>query len=139
MGARAPYDLVMDGDVWVLLVARAAAVGNEVAIFADERGAVSAAESYVRQAWPEQAPQMPVGDSSAIDLYNRLKAGEEVVTVLRHEVQRSGSPAGMELPDDRPRCADCGEPLELERESDPESWMHAADANYFGDHSASVV
>ena len=40
--------------------------------------------------------------------------------------------------DRRPRCVDCGEPLELERESDAESWIHADDANYFGDHTARV-
>lgn len=36
----------------------------------------------------------------------------------------------------RPKCAGCGEPVELTYPDDPESWIHAADANYFGDHSA---
>ncbi len=35
-----------------------------------------------------------------------------------------------------PKCAGCGEPVELASPDDPESWIHAADANYFGDHSA---
>ena len=35
-----------------------------------------------------------------------------------------------------PRCADCGEPLELASPDEPDSWIHAADANYFGDHTA---
>lgn len=36
----------------------------------------------------------------------------------------------------RPKCAGCGEPVELGDPDDPESWIHAADANYFGDHTA---
>jgi|GEM_PF-3453717 len=38
--------------------------------------------------------------------------------------------------DTRPRCAGCGEPIELAYPDDPGSWIHAVDANYFGDHSA---
>lgn len=34
------------------------------------------------------------------------------------------------------RCAGCGEPVELADPDDRESWIHAADANYFGDHTA---
>lgn len=46
--------------------------------------------------------------------------------------------AGEFVPDElRPTCSDCGEPLELADREDPESWIHAEDANYFGDHSAS--
>lgn len=42
-----------------------------------------------------------------------------------------------DLNDDQMRtCAGCGEPVELAYPDDPESWIHAADANYFGDHSA---
>ena len=37
---------------------------------------------------------------------------------------------------DRPSCSGCGEPIELAGESDPESWIHAFDANDRGDHSA---
>lgn len=40
--------------------------------------------------------------------------------------------------EDRPRCADCGEPVELADPDDLESWIHAVDANYFGDHTAWV-
>ena len=35
-------------------------------------------------------------------------------------------------------CADCGEPVELADPDDLESWIHAVDANYFGDHTAWV-
>ena len=42
------------------------------------------------------------------------------------------------VPDeDRTQCGDCGEPLELAYPDDPDSWIHAEDARYFGDHSAS--
>lgn len=35
-----------------------------------------------------------------------------------------------------PKCAGCGEPVELASPDDPDSWIHAVDANYFGDHTA---
>ncbi len=38
----------------------------------------------------------------------------------------------------RARCADCGEPVELAEAHDPDSWIHATEANYFGDHTAWV-
>lgn len=37
-----------------------------------------------------------------------------------------------------PRCADCGEPVELYEPGDRESWIHSTDANYWGDHTAWV-
>lgn len=36
----------------------------------------------------------------------------------------------------RARCAECDEPVELDDESDPDSWVHAADARDLGDHTA---
>ena len=36
----------------------------------------------------------------------------------------------------RRRCAGCGEPVELAYADDPESWVHAFDANDQGDHTA---
>lgn len=39
---------------------------------------------------------------------------------------------------DRRRCAGCGEPVELADSDDPESWVHAFDANDRGDHTAWV-
>jgi hypothetical protein len=41
--------------------------------------------------------------------------------------------------EERPKCVECGEPVELADPDDGESWIHAEDASYFGDHSASVV
>jgi len=38
----------------------------------------------------------------------------------------------------RPSCAACGEPIELADSADLESWIHAAYANYWGDHAAWV-
>jgi len=37
---------------------------------------------------------------------------------------------------DRPRCAACGESVVLGIPDDPESWVHAPDANDAGDHTA---
>src|SRR4051794_19146809 len=57
------------------------------------------------------------------------------------ELLADGKPAwynaGEFVPDkQRPKCAGCGEPVELADPADSESWVHAEDANYFGDHSA---
>lgn len=38
----------------------------------------------------------------------------------------------------RPRCQLCGEPVVLDDPSDLMSWIHAADANDLGDHTAEV-
>ena len=38
----------------------------------------------------------------------------------------------------RPRCQLCGEPVELADPGDPESWVHAEDANDLADHTAEV-
>jgi hypothetical protein len=39
---------------------------------------------------------------------------------------------------ERGRCRLCGEPVVLDDPADPMSWIHAADANDFGDHTAEV-
>ena len=44
---------------------------------------------------------------------------------------RQGVPEG-----ERPHCAGCGEPIELDDPDDVESWIHAHDANDRGDHTA---
>lgn len=49
----------------------------------------------------------------------------------RAALVRQGVPEG-----DRPHCAGCGEPIELEDPDDVESWIHANDANDRGDHTA---
>lgn len=49
----------------------------------------------------------------------------------RTALVRQGDPEG-----ERPHCAGCGEPIELEDPDDVESWIHAHDANDRGDHTA---
>jgi hypothetical protein len=39
---------------------------------------------------------------------------------------------------ERRRCRLCGQPVVLDDPADPMSWIHAADANDFGDHTAEV-
>ena len=41
-------------------------------------------------------------------------------------------------PQQHPKCSDCGEPVELTDSADLESWIHAVEANYWGDHTAWV-
>lgn len=74
---------------------------------------------------------------------NDLVIPPQVVDGIRPilELLADGRPAwlrsGEYVPDElRPKCAGCGEPLELENPDDPESWIHAEDASYFGDHTA---
>ena len=43
------------------------------------------------------------------------------------------------MSDERTRCWLCGEPVELAYADDPESWVHAEDANDWADHSAEVL
>lgn len=38
----------------------------------------------------------------------------------------------------RPRCAACGEPVELDDPNDRDSWIHAPDANDRADHTARI-
>jgi hypothetical protein len=56
----------------------------------------------------------------------------EVISSNREE------PAGIRAkkPDDRPRCAACGEPVVADDPADPDSWIHAPDANDRADHTA---
>lgn len=35
-------------------------------------------------------------------------------------------------------CGDCGEPVELYDANDTDSWIHAIESNYWGDHTAWV-
>jgi hypothetical protein len=49
----------------------------------------------------------------------------------RAALVQQGGPKG-----ERPPCAGCGEPIELEDPDDVESWIHAQDANDRGDHTA---
>ena len=48
----------------------------------------------------------------------------------------AGIDQGPKAREHRPKCAGCGEPVELAYPDDPQSWIHAVDANYLGDHSA---
>lgn len=66
-------------------------------------------------------------DASAhAEMLGSANRGESAV--LREVVVQGG----------RRRCRLCGEPVVLDDSSDPTSWIHAADANDLGDHTAEV-
>lgn len=74
--------------------------------------------------------ELPEAVARALEaILEGLAAGDPVLYRVERFVQD----------EDRTRCGECCEPLELAYPDDPESWVHAEDANYFGDHSASVV
>ena len=84
----------------------------------------------------------------AADAGGALRVGDHALPPRVDEVVRQvlelladGKAAGYTVsvfvPDaERPKCGACGEPIELADPTDRESWIHAEDANYFGDHSA---
>ena len=117
--------------VWVFLVERGVEAGGDIQVFAAGSDAHAAALTYTAEHWPDSDVAIPADRSEAIETYNRLVT-DEVITVAPQPV-REARPAGS---DTRPRCAGCGEPIELASDDDPESWVHAEDANYFGDHTA---
>jgi hypothetical protein len=63
---------------------------------------------------------------------HRVRWGSVTCTIDNMDSNHSSDLMGEQ----RPKCAGCAEPLELACPDDPESWIHAADANYFGDHTA---
>jgi hypothetical protein len=55
----------------------------------------------------------------------------------------NGDPTGggvflgrVRIEGERPRCRICGEPIALDDEGEPDSWVHAEDANDGADHTA---
>jgi len=71
------------------------------------------ADKLVREAWK-------------IDQGSKSADGRQMTSIQSYD---SGD-------EHRPKCAGCGEPVELAYPDDPQSWIHTVDANYFGDHSA---
>jgi hypothetical protein len=67
-------------------------------------------------------------------IVKRLHDGYEVEVISDDREEPAGN--GARKPDDRPRCAACGEPVVLDDSADPDSWIHAPDANDRADHTA---
>lgn len=121
--------------VWVLLIERGVAEGSDVRLFWHQDAAGEAARSYVAAHWP--SGRHPPGEvEELIESYNGLTGVDEHVYLGAMEVQGNEYFPGDV--DHRPRCSVCGEPTVLADDNDPESWVHAADANDWADHTAEV-
>ena len=70
------------------------------------------------------------------ELYNHLDGVDEHVAFGPYPVAGNQHFEGDQ--DARSRCRLCREPIELDDDNDPESWIHTQDANYFGDHTAQM-
>ena len=116
--------------VWVLLVERGVEEGSELNLYWQEPAANAAAHRYVEQAWPTADVQ------AAIERYNRLPAVAEHVLLAPFPIEGHQFFDGDH--DQRRRCTVCGQPVVLADEDDPQSWIHADDANDRADHTAEV-
>lgn len=79
---------------------------------------------------------MPGEIQAAIEMYNQLPGVTEHVLVAPFSIEGHQFFDGDE--DQRPRCEACGQPVTLADPDDPQSWIHADDANDQGDHTAEV-
>lgn len=121
--------------VWVLLVERRGDSDDDVALFWRKAAAEAAAAAYVRDRWP-LPDEPPSAADDAIRRYNEAPGVAERLVLDLVEIEGHEHFDGED--DDRRRCGMCGEPVELANAADPESWVHAADANDWGDHTAEV-
>jgi hypothetical protein len=85
--------------------------------------------------WP-LLRELPSDVDKAIEQYNQALGVVEHLVIGSFEIQGHEHFDG-DL-DDRRRCDLCGEPVELAEAASPESWVHAPDANDWGDHTAEL-
>lgn len=120
--------------VWSLLVERAEPEETDLRLFWRKRAAVAALKAYLASTWPEDATPMSGDPHDAMEHYNESVGGAEHVTLAPLHVEGHQFFDGDE--DRRPSCRLCREPIELAEPDEPESWIHAADSQDWGDHTA---
>lgn len=98
--------------------------GAELRLFWNRTDAHAAAIEHLADVWADDG-SLPADVDEAIEQYNELLSGTERIFVGQFPVEG-----------ERPRCELCGEPVSLADEFDAESWVHSADANDAGDHTA---
>jgi hypothetical protein len=86
----------------------------------------------------QQADALRRPPISVDQLHDRLERLGLAGSVALLRETETGPAAAPQRPT-RASCADCGEPVEIYDESDPESWIHARDARDAGDHTAWVA
>ena len=93
-----------------------------------------------------------IGGQTAVWLVLAIDQSEVVVAAFWERADAAAQTAMLSTPNpggsvvlkevvvqgSRRRCRLCGEPVVLDDSSDPTSWIHAADANDLGDHTAEV-
>ena len=119
--------------VWVFLVESGVEEGSELSIYWRESAATAAACRYVEEVWP-MAGAPPDDVQAAIERYNQLPAVAEHVSLAPFPIEGHQFFDG----DRRPNCTVCSQPVVLADADDPQSWIHAADANDRADHTAEV-
>jgi len=121
--------------VWVVLIERGVDEGAELSLHWRESAASLAARQYLERTWPMDNP-LPTEMQEAIEIYNQLSGVAEHVLLAPFSIE--GHPVFDGGQDLRPRCEACGQPVALADADDPESWIHADDANDWADHTAEV-
>ena len=102
----------------------------------DEQGTSQSATSDQTTVWLVLATGRPDGAGAAFWEWADAAAHAEVLSVT--------NPGGravlreVVVQGERRRCRLCDEPVVLDDPTDPMSWIHAADANDLGDHTAEV-
>ena len=121
--------------IWVLLIERGVDEGADLSLHWREPAALAAARRHLEQAWPPNE-LLSTDVHEAIEMYNQLPGVAEHVLVAPFSIEGHQFFDGDE--DLRPRCTACGQPVALADAEDPESWVHAEDANDRADHTADV-
>lgn len=113
--------------VWALLIERGLEDGSDLRMFWQRADAEAAARDYLADRWLDD-PGSPSDADDAIEQYSGDPTGGEHVLLSRVRIE-----------DTRSRCQLCGEPIALDDEDDPDSWIHTEDANDGADHTAEPV
>ena len=109
--------------VWAFVIERGLDTGAELRLFWSRSDAQPAASEHLADVWADDG-SLPADVDEAIEL-NQLLSGTEHIFVGQFPVEG-----------ERPRCELCGEPVSLADAAEAQSWVHSADSNDAGDHTA---
>lgn len=110
--------------VWAFVIERGLDTGAELRLFWSRTDAQAATSEHLADVWADDG-SLPADVDEAIAQYNELLSGTEHTFVGQFPEEG-----------ERPRCDLCGEPISLADAADADSWVHSADANDAGDHTA---
>lgn len=113
--------------VRALLIERGVDEGSDLRLFWQRGEAEAAAGEHLSDRWFDD-PGLPSDTDEAIEQYNGDPTGGEHVFLGRVRIEG-----------ERARCQLCSEPIVLDDEDDPDSWVHTEDANDGADHTAEPI